>query len=588
MEDRNSRDSIDGIVAAYLPLVYNIVGWALNGHPHSAGVARKTILRAVCDPGDEVAFRPRLLASCVSQVRRAGQTAWMPSRPAAFRPDGLPETDFVQFMAERLGLAGEQLEIIEASRWLAGEDRLLLALWWQEAGGALYRTELADALRLTCAVAGEAVARLVRRLEISRVVGRALRRGPSCPGLIAAAAGWDGKPAPGWRDRLAAHVLECPVCPPRRDELSPAEWLLGELPLVPPPPALTRDLISDISRSTQRAGRVRHSAASDGSAQRPAVSRRPPVGGVKARLRRPQRSTLAVIAAAVALCLAGGLVTAFRGTGSSGTALGPILGDGTSQVEGAVQTFSLAEQKGVCTTAGEGVNLALASSGTSWYYNWRPTPSGIVTPPGVTFVPMIKDSSDVTATILNEVKQEGRYLLGFNEPDHKDGADMTVTQALDLWPKLEATGMLLGSPAVSFGTNSETSWLGQFMQGARARGYRVDFVTVHWYGQHNWDNAAANVSELKNYLTQTYALWGKPIWITELALVNFQGGRHFPTEAQQAAFLTAVTKMLSTLHFVYRYAWYALSGSGAVKGTAPLYTNAAVVTAVGTAFKKAP
>jgi hypothetical protein len=569
------------MVTAYLPLAYNIVGLALNGHP-DAGVVREIMISAAADPRDEAAFRSRLLAACVSQVRRAGQTVGRRARPA-FQPDGLPEPDFVQFMVNRLGLTGEQGEIIEASRWLGGEDRLLLALWWQEVTGSLHQAELADALRLTPAAAAGAVARLARELEISRIVERTMRRGPSCPGLMAAATGWDGKPAPGWRDRLAAHVLECPVCQPRLDDLPAAEWLLSDLPLVTPPPGL----IPQAPHSAQRDSY--HDAASAGSGPWPGASRRPQAGGAKARPRRlPSRSTLAVISAALALCLVGGVVTALRGTRPSAGTPGPITGDGKSQSAPASATFSLAEQKGVCVAAGDGVNMALAASGTAWYYNWKPTPSGIATPPGTAFVPMIHDASDVTPTVLNEVKKEGHYLLGFNEPDHTDGANMTVNQALGLWPKLEATGMLLGSPSVSWGTNSKTGWFGQFMAGAQARGYRVDFVTVHWYGQHNWGNTAWNVNYLKSYLTQTYALWGKPIWLTEFSLINFVNGRHFPTEAQQAAFLTAATKMLSTLHFVHRYAWYALSASGNAKGSTPLFTQTAAVTTVGAAFEEAP
>ena len=55
---------------------------------------------------------------------------------------------------------------------------------------------------------------------------------------------------------------------------------------------------------------------------------------------------------------------------------------------------------------------------------------------------------------------------------------MTVQQALDLWPHLTATGMRVGSPATAADPSSSGSWLEQFMDGAKARGYRVDFVCV--------------------------------------------------------------------------------------------------------------
>jgi hypothetical protein len=242
----------------------------------------------------------------------------------------------------------------------------------------------------------------------------------------------------------------------------------------------------------------------------------------------------------------------------------------------------------VGVVADAGVDAALAASGASWYYDWSATPNGISTPSGTEFVPMIKTAADVNTATLNEVKQEGKYLLGFNEPDVADQANMSVAQALSLWPKLEATGMELGSPVVSGGSNSTTSWFGQFMQGAQARGYQVNFITLHWYGQNDWTSPTENVNILRNYLIETYDLYHLPIWITEFSLINFDSSAPtYPTSAQEAAFLTAATKMLTGLPFVQRYAWYKLSGSSG--GDTILYGGAnASATAVGQAFKEAP
>jgi len=86
---------------------------------------------------------------------------------------------------------------------------------------------------------------------------------------------------------------------------------------------------------------------------------------------------------------------------------------------------------------------------------------------------------DVRQTQAAGASKEERFRpLGFNEPDHPDQANMTVQQALDLWPHLTATGMRVGSPATAADPSSSGSWLEQFMDGAKARGYRVDFVCV--------------------------------------------------------------------------------------------------------------
>jgi hypothetical protein len=147
-----------------------------------------------------------------------------------------------------------------------------------------------------------------------------------------------------------------------------------------------------------------------------------------------------------------------------------------------------------------------------------------------------------------------------------------------------ATGMELGSPAVAVNAATQGDWLDQFMSGAKARGYRVDFITVHWYGG-NFATGAA-VSELRSYLQAIYDRYHLPIWLTEFGLANFGGTPQFPTEGQQAAFLTAATSMLASLHYIQRYAWFALPVS-ADDGSLGLFSSGPVATAVGRAFEAA-
>jgi hypothetical protein len=243
-------------------------------------------------------------------------------------------------------------------------------------------------------------------------------------------------------------------------------------------------------------------------------------------------------------------------------------------------------QKGVGVWPFDGVNEALALSGASWYYTWTPGHSGITTPRGTQFVPMIWGARDVTAAALGQVKGEGRYLLTFNEPDNGAQSNMTVSEALSLWPQLMATGMQLSSPAVANGAATPGGWLDRFMQGATSRGYRVNFMALHWYGG---DFATASaVTELRSYLQATYARYHLPIWLTEFALIGYRGATAiFPTPAQQAAFLTAATQMLRGLSYVQRYSWFGLPAT-AGDGSAGLFGPGAVSTAAGRAFQAVP
>ena len=242
-------------------------------------------------------------------------------------------------------------------------------------------------------------------------------------------------------------------------------------------------------------------------------------------------------------------------------------------------------RKGVSARRFPGVTQALAESGASWYYTWGATPFGIVAPAHVSFVPMIWSAADVNAATLDEVRREGHILLGFNEPDLWSQSNMSVSEALALWPRLMATGMTLGSPAVADGAANPDGWLGQFMAGVQARHYRVNFIAVHWYGGDFVTREA--VQQLKSYLEAIRNRYHRPIWLTEFALIGWWGSTPvFPAEAQQAAFLSAATRMLDGLSYVQRYAWFTLPASSGY-GTTGLFNPGPSATEVGFAFEAA-
>lgn len=239
-------------------------------------------------------------------------------------------------------------------------------------------------------------------------------------------------------------------------------------------------------------------------------------------------------------------------------------------------------KKGVGTWAFPGSRSALRKSGVSWYYTWSVSHSGISTPRGVAFVPMIWGPRNVTTKQLRAAQHEGHVLLGFNEPDLASQSNMSVGRALQLWPRLMKTGMRLGSPAVAGGGATPGGWLDSFMSGAAARHYRVSFITLHWYGRDFATQTAA--SELQSYLQAVWARYHKPIWLTEFALWRFNPSV-FPTPQQQAAFVTAATAMLERLSYVWRYAWFALPADSQ-DGTTGLFLPGAVPTVAGRAFER--
>jgi hypothetical protein len=247
------------------------------------------------------------------------------------------------------------------------------------------------------------------------------------------------------------------------------------------------------------------------------------------------------------------------------------------------QKVAVNAKKGVSAWPFTGARRALVKSGAAWYYTWSTNHNGITTPASAKFVPMVWGSGSVTAASLGQAKRASHILLTFNEPDMGAQSNMTVQQALNLWPKLMATGMRLGSPAVAFGGATPGGWLDSFIHGAAARHYRVSFITLHWYGGDFTTSAA--VSQLKSYIQAVWARYHKPIWLTEFALARFGATTTFPSPRLQAAFITSATAMLQRLSYVWRYAWFALPANSG-DGSAGLFSNGAVATTAGQAFEK--
>jgi len=245
--------------------------------------------------------------------------------------------------------------------------------------------------------------------------------------------------------------------------------------------------------------------------------------------------------------------------------------------------ITASRKKGVGVWKFDGAKAALADVGAGWYYNWRPDNDDLPGPGGVEFVPMIRDRATATEATLRRARAEGDELLGFNEPDMRGQANMTVDAALAAWPRLEATGMRLGSPAVAFGGDTEGGWLDRFMTEARRKGYRVDFVCLHWYGT---DFGDAAVGHLLRYVDAVHQRYGKPIWITEYGLMRFAGTPRYPTPDQAAAFIKASTGELEKRSFVERYAWFGLPavGDSAAYG---LYRDGDSPTEAGKAYRAA-
>lgn len=590
--------ALDELVGAYLPLVYNIVGHALGGHEDTDDVVQETMLRAVhglSSLRDPAGFRSWLVVIAMNQIRlRHRERQRVPVTGEIVEDIADPGADFVDLTIMRLQLSGQRREVVAATRWLSADERELLSLWWLEAAGRLTRAEVANALELTPQHTAVRVQRVKAQLDAARIVVRTLERTPRCPGLAEVVADWDGDPSPLWRKRIARHARDCARCERCGTDLAAVEGLIARLPLVPLPAAFAFDPSALAASGVS----ISHAAADPVTTGKIGLL-------LKVALVKP-------VAAAAAAVVAAGIVVAVvpsreeqpvANTIAIATeSTPPVTTTVPSSSEPApttttVQSSTIAApppppppatpvravaKKGVSTWNFDGVGKALTDVRAGWYYNWAVHPDGVTAPPNVEFVPMIWGAKFTDDATIARAKANGKVLLGFNEPDFPDQANMSPEQALDLWPKLAATGLRLGSPAVAHSGDKAGGWLDRFMTGAAQRGLRVDFIAVHWYGS---DFSDAAVGHLRNYLEAVHKRYGKPLWLTEYAMIDFSGGQpRYPSPEQQAAFARGSAAMMESLPYVERYAWFALPADKPGTG---LYAPGGTPNQAGAAYRDA-
>jgi len=597
--------AVDRLVAGYLPLVYTIVGRALDGHADVDDVVQDTMLRVLRNLGDlrePEAFRSWLVAITVRQVRERYRVRR--AAPDTLLPDDVrdPGADFTDLAITRLELAGQRRETAEATRWLDEDNRELLSLWWLEASGELTRDEIVAATEVTRQHAAVRVQRMKGQLETARVVVRALAATPPCAELAVLTAEWDGRPGALWRKRIARHSRDCRQCSPAWSGLVAAERLLVGMALVPLPHTLSSSALSAFG-GVQAGSHAAHAVSGKALAAKIAVKGG---AGVGRRVLTAMLATGTVAGGGAAVVVyntddkpaanAAVISTAAptprltlpasptpAATKASPSAKPKPAKKKTKAPAAPVPPAATSAKKGVGTWQFAGVKGALDDVGAGWYYNWAADNDSMPAPADVEFVPMIWGKDNVTSATLAKAKREGDVLLGFNEPDMDGQANMSVEDALAAWPKLQDTGRRLGSPAVAYGGDTAGGWLDRFMKGAKAKGLRVDFITLHWYGS---DFSAASINQFLGYVDAVHKRYDLPIWVTEYGLMNFSGSPKYPTGAQAATFIKGSTKGMEKRSFVERYAWFGLPAIGDSVDFG-LYKDSSTPTEAGRAYQAA-
>jgi hypothetical protein len=220
-------------------------------------------------------------------------------------------------------------------------------------------------------------------------------------------------------------------------------------------------------------------------------------------------------------------------------------------------------KRGICYGYHSPSDLAAISPGVSWWYNWALTPENSVADvyqkESMEFVPMAWNGNFDTARLRTflQTHPDVKYILGFNEPNFVDQANMTPSAAAAAWPALEAIadefGLGIVGPAVNFCGNcvsengttytDPVKYLDDFF--AACRGCRVDYIAVHNYMCYR--------SALAWYLGNFYK-YGKKIWLTEFACWDQPASTVTPQF--QINYMNDALNALENDTMVFRYAWF--------------------------------
>jgi len=239
------------------------------------------------------------------------------------------------------------------------------------------------------------------------------------------------------------------------------------------------------------------------------------------------------------------------------------------------EELALPTKKGACftlrdpATAGnksnwnDGISKVI-SLNVGWNYSWGASYVP-VQPEGIEFVPMMwgggGDPYTFTANIRTMISENKcKRILGFNEPDGKKQANMSVEKAVSLWPYLESLNIPLGSPATVDAENGE--WLKDFMSEVDRLGLRVDYICVHNYG-------GGNASVFENKLKNIYNKYKRPLLITEFAVADWNAktpAENKHSKAQVLNFMKTVLPWMEEQDFVLGYCWFSF-GQTSPQGT---------------------
>lgn len=225
--------------------------------------------------------------------------------------------------------------------------------------------------------------------------------------------------------------------------------------------------------------------------------------------------------------------------------------------KGGVEAMPKSAKRGVAFSFTQITDLPLLSPYISWDYNWGNTPTNDAAlwfdSNEMDYCPMCWNGNYNADNIRAFVAAHPntKYLLGFNEPNLTDQANMTPAQAAALWPQVVALAkelnLKLVSPALNYGTlpsyNDPIKWLDEFFAQPNVSIDDIYAISIHCY--------MSSVSALQGFV-ERFEKYNKPIWLTEFCAWDPVPG----SVNTQMDYMCGALHYLETRPSVERYAWF--------------------------------
>jgi hypothetical protein len=183
-----------------------------------------------------------------------------------------------------------------------------------------------------------------------------------------------------------------------------------------------------------------------------------------------------------------------------------------------------------------------------WYYHWQ-DPIVSQMPSHIEWVPMYwgPQYQNLWDQVESQMyKHQPKNLLCINEPDVSSQANLSPSEAANLYMKYifpwAKRGTTVCSPAIIWNLN----WLAEFLQDVKDRGGYVDRICLHWYGSWN------DIEGLKSYIESAHARFNQRIWVTELGITAGSD----PSQKQVTDFMMNAIGWMEEQSFMGRVAWF--------------------------------